>query len=307
MNIKRLYKSQDIWSIGVYVDGKLREVFTPKHILRTRYHYITGYADPFLFCQDGWLYLFYEEERLEAPAALCGLRTKDLEHWEHLGIILKEPFHLSYPNVFEFEGHIYMMPECRSTHTVKLYQAIEFPYRWESVNLLENGLYADSSVQYIDGKWYLFTTNWVGENHLNGNELQLYVCDRLDGGYQLHPKSPITTDLSNCRCGGSLVEIKGQLYRPAQDCSSRYGGDLVLYRVEKISPLEYEETKTYSVIDKEQIWSQYGGHQYNKLTFKGHLVEVMDGIGDDNWVNNHTRKFFNFWHRHISCKKYSYA
>ncbi len=281
----------------MYVDGELRKVFSPKHIIRTSYHQITGYADPFLFCHDGWLYLFYEEEHLEAPAPLCAFRTRDLQHWESLGVVLREPFHLSYPNVFSHDGHIYMMPECRSTRSVKLYKAVHFPYQWESVNLLDNGLFADSAVYHVDGKWYLFTTDWVGENRPADNRLLLYVSDRLDGDYRLHPMSPVSTDLSCCRCGGSPVMIDGQLFRPAQDCSSQYGGDLVLYAIDRISPDQYVEHKAYSVIDRSQPWARYGGHQYNNLTFNGHFVEVVDGIGPDNWLNNHTRRLFNHFHR----------
>ena len=31
--------------------------------------------------------------------------------WTHLGIVLDEPWHLSYPFLFRWEGQMYMMPE----------------------------------------------------------------------------------------------------------------------------------------------------------------------------------------------------
>ena len=31
--------------------------------------------------------------------------------WKHLGIALDEPWHLSYPFLFRWEGQVYMMPE----------------------------------------------------------------------------------------------------------------------------------------------------------------------------------------------------
>ena len=31
--------------------------------------------------------------------------------WQHLGIALDEPWHLSYPFLFRWEGEVYMMPE----------------------------------------------------------------------------------------------------------------------------------------------------------------------------------------------------
>ncbi len=31
--------------------------------------------------------------------------------WKHLGTALDEPWHLSYPFLFRWEGQVYMMPE----------------------------------------------------------------------------------------------------------------------------------------------------------------------------------------------------
>lgn len=31
--------------------------------------------------------------------------------WKHLGTALDEPWHLSYPFVFRWQGEVYMMPE----------------------------------------------------------------------------------------------------------------------------------------------------------------------------------------------------
>ena len=140
----RLYKSQDLWNIAVFIlsdeenpfDCVSRapdKRFTPQSLIRTRYHQITGYADPFLFANenDGYLYLFYEEERLRAKAPICAKRTKDLYHWENLGIVLKEHYHLSYPNVFSINGSIYMLPETHECNAVILYKSVDFPFRWE--------------------------------------------------------------------------------------------------------------------------------------------------------------------------------
>ena len=46
---------------------------------------------------------------------------------------------------------------------------------------------------------------------------------------------------------GGLHEHDGALYRPAQDCSRRYGYAVVINRVDRLSPTEYEETEVSTI------------------------------------------------------------
>lgn len=300
----KLGKPQDLWNIALFVLDKDENLFdcvkrdpdrrfTPQTLVRTSYRQITGYADPFLFAHDGWLYLFYEEERLKAKAPICAKRTKDLKHWENLGIVLKESHHLSYPNVFAHDGPIYMLPETRECDAVILYKAVDFPSRWEKCKtLVEGDKFADSCVLFHEGKWYLFTTAWYGTK----NGLRIFVADDLTGDYAEHPMSPITDDIAFSRCGGAVFSYDGKLYRPAQYCTNYYGENLCIYEITEMSPTSYKEQFLKSMIDKRQPWNRKGGHHFNSLVFNGKRIVVMDGIVNDNWLNNHTRKAFNFIH-----------
>ena len=305
-----LYKPQDLWNIALFVlsDGEdpfdcvEREPdkrFTPQTLIRTQYHQITGYADPFLFVNhsDGYLYLFYEEERLKAKAPICARRTKDLKHWEDVGVVLREGHHLSYPDVFEHNGDIYMLPETRECDAVILYKATHFPYRWEKYKVLVDGdKFADSCVFFNDGKWYLFTTAWYGEK----NGLRIFVADELTGDYIEHPMSPITDDIAESRCGGSVFRYGDKIYRPAQFCANYYGEDLRIFEITHLSQTDYKEVLVKPMIDKGQAWNPLGGHHFNSTVFQGKRIVVMDGIVNDNWLNNHTRKLFNyFYHRSV--------
>ena len=58
--------------------------------------------------------------------------------WGYRQVVLDEPFHLSYPYVFEFEGEHYMVPESHQDRSLRLYRAVDFPTRWEhACNLIE--------------------------------------------------------------------------------------------------------------------------------------------------------------------------
>lgn len=303
-------KPQTLWNIALFVlqEGeslfdcvtrKPDKRFTPQDLIRTEYHQITGYADPFLFANpsDGFLYLFYEKERLKAKAPICGKRTKDLKHWENLGIVLKEKHHLSYPNVFEYRGEIYMLPETRECDAVILYKATQFPYHWERYKvLLEGDKFADSCIFLHENKWYLFTTAWFGQK----NGLRIFVSDDLTGDYEEHPMSPITDDIAESRCGGAVFSYEGHLYRPAQYCTNYYGENLRVFEINELTPLIYQECFVKQMIDKNQVWNPMGGHHLNTVVYQGKRIVVMDGIVHDNWLNNHTRKVFNFFYHHIS-------
>jgi hypothetical protein len=302
-----LYKPQNLWDIAFFILSEEENLldcvkrnpdrrFTPQSLIRTHYHQVTGYADPFLFVHKEWLYLFYEEERLKAKAPLCAKRTRDLKHWESLGVVLKEDHHLSYPNVFEHEGEIYMLPETRECEAVILYKALEFPYHWEKYKILVEGdKYADSCLLFYEGKWYLFTTAWYGKK----NGLRIFVSDALAGDYVEHPMSPITDDIAMSRCGGAVFSCNGKLFRPAQYCTNYYGENLGVFEIVELSPLKYEERLVKQMIDKLQDWNRFGGHHLNTTVFNGKRIVVMDGVVNDNWLNNHTRKLFNYIH-HLS-------
>lgn len=53
--------------------------------------------------------------------------------------VLVEPIHLSYPNVFEYKGKIYMIPESGHNYDIRLYVSNDFPYKWEFIKVLFSG------------------------------------------------------------------------------------------------------------------------------------------------------------------------
>jgi hypothetical protein len=49
------------------------------------------------------------------------------------------------------------------------------------------------------------------------------------------------------RPAGAIVEHGGELYRPSQDCSVRYGYAVNLNRITRLSEDEYEEVQVSSI------------------------------------------------------------
>jgi hypothetical protein len=109
------------WAIGIYSGPSPLEmkphpmlaslpVLTRKSLTAMK---ASGVADPFMVRHgEGWC-MFFEIENQRSGRGEIGLaRSFDAISWEFDRVVLKEPFHLSYPHVFEFDGAHYMLPEC---------------------------------------------------------------------------------------------------------------------------------------------------------------------------------------------------
>lgn len=58
--------------------------------------------------------------------------------WKNHGYVLREGFHLSYPNVFRARNTAFMLPETTSSDKVILYRARRLPDDWVPETVLVN-------------------------------------------------------------------------------------------------------------------------------------------------------------------------
>ena len=68
-------------------------------------------ADPFLFEKDNKLYIFaemYKFNRMKGSIGYCQIENGKQTKWKE---IIHEDYHLSFPNVIEENGEIYLYPE----------------------------------------------------------------------------------------------------------------------------------------------------------------------------------------------------
>ncbi|MCI9078410.1 MAG: glycoside hydrolase family 32 protein [Lachnospiraceae bacterium] len=251
--------------------GRKPVIHEPKSIL----------ADPFLFVNDDTLYLFYEDKKMYKPGVISMICTKNLENWSKPVVVLQENFHLSYPWVFKYDRHIYMLPETSEAHSVRLYETennklSEFKY---VMTLMENDDkdllvdFSDTSIYIKDGIFYLMTT--INENGVN--QLELYLSDSLKGPYRKHPCSPISVSNKYGRNAGCMFELGGRLFRTAQDCEGRYGDDVNIFEVQKISMEEYDE-QLYkeNILAQKSFFYIEGGHHFNFVNFLGKNIIATD-------------------------------
>jgi hypothetical protein len=196
-------------------------------------------ADPFMVHDFNQYFMFFEVMDSATGRAGIGLATSATgSSWEYKRTVLTEPFMLSYPYVFKWDGQYYMLPETHQANAVRLYRAAEFPNVWSFVgNLVTGRPLNDPSIVRVNDRWWLF----AGERD---DTLRLYHADTLTGPWVEHPKSPIISgDPARARPGGRLLPFKGRLFRMAQRDRPNYGNQVRVFEVVELSTSDYKETE----------------------------------------------------------------
>src|SRR5690606_17588263 len=120
-----------------------------------------GYhADPMLYWHESSksAYCFVEEFDQEAGKAHIAVLKEEPSGWRRLGVVLEEPFHLSFPFLFEHAGVLYLCPEGSASRTITVYRCADFPMRWVPRAVLMRGVSAaDTMIFPRQGRWWMLT------------------------------------------------------------------------------------------------------------------------------------------------------
>ncbi|MBN9084239.1 MAG: hypothetical protein BGP04_13525 [Rhizobiales bacterium 62-17] len=233
------------------------------------------YADPFAFQWQGQDFLFVEDyPHATGKAVISVIPFNSLGTPQQTQIVLEEPHHLSYPQVFERDGVIWMLPEASASGRLTLYRAAEFPYRWTPDTILLEGEISDATLLDHNGLLWLFATLRDGYGSTS-DTLAVFHAPQLKGPWKPHPRNPIVIDHRTARPGGAFVRTRsGRLILPLQDGSLGYGSGLGLA---ELTHLDQEKVRLSlpQPIMTEGDWPYPQIHTLNR---SGRL-EVIDGIG----------------------------
>lgn len=287
--MNRLFIKEGVFAAALFANDELTlDAFNEQHLIFQlpikglwKPKPVLFQADSFLFVKDEELFLFYELQHWDNPGYIVMTKTSDLKTWTMPIIVLQEPFHLSFPYVFEDNGTIYMVPESQESDSIRLYRANDDLTSFTFVRTLlkkerEEGLHYnlnDSHIYKQEGKYYLFTSyqeDWMYYQ-------ELYVTeDLLNGSFVRHPQSPICTSNEYGRNGGSLIQYGNKLLRVTQDCHQNYGDNISLMEVIQLDEQHYQEQLFMrNVFPKNSIFID-GGHQLNIVQYKGQYIYATD-------------------------------
>jgi len=230
-------------------DTRPTTMFRYKRILPPKNRY---WADPCVMFHEGTHYLFFEEviyQKGKEEGHICVMEMSPDGVVGEKSVVLKKPYHLSSPTVFRYMDQIYMIPESSGNSTIELYKSVRFPFEWEFVkNIMEGVKAVDTTFFQKDGKCWLFTGLKSFPGASSSEELFLFYADSLFADtWTSHPMNPVVSDVRSARPAGRLFWHNNRLYRPSQDCSVRYGYSLVVNELDHISETNYKEHTVTSI------------------------------------------------------------
>lgn len=237
-------------------------------------------ADPFLFVQGDTLFLFYEEKKMYHDGVISMIKTTDLENWTAPVVVLKEKCHLSYPWIFEDSGHTYMIPETSGLKSIRVYEGNNNLSEFHYVKTIlkddeERGgfSFSDTLIYKYNDTYYLITTVNDGKKNI----LRLFESKKIFEGYSEHPCSPIYNNNKYGRNAGLIFTYNKKIYRVAQDCMNRYGDNVHMLEIYRITPDAFEEKsfREYIIPTQERFYRE-GGHQFNCVRFKNKYIVATD-------------------------------
>lgn len=205
-------------------------------------------ADPFLFEYENAHYLFVEYVEDKKGVIAYFKYIDDIPVFQK--VILAEPYHLSYPCIFEYNGKIYMIPESADNNSIDLYLAESFPENWKKIATLTSGRYLDSTVLKWENNVYVFS-------YISKKGLHELHCFKLDMETMSLEKLSSKEYVSNIgRPAGSFIYKEDRLLRPSQDCSKMYGEKIIWNDVKQFNHTDIVED-IESVVDVRTINPNY--------------------------------------------------
>ena len=240
-------------------------------------------ADPFMLQAQGAWYMFFEVMNAQDGKGEIGLATsQNAVQWRYQQIVLREPFHLSYPYTFQWNDAYYMIPETYQANSVRLYRAAEFPKRWTFVKtLLDGDDFVDPTIFYFKDHWWLFTD--LAWPPFYAGILRLFHADHLEGPWAEHPKSPVVEGNPHiARPAGRVLVLNERIVRFTQDCCPTYGTQVRAFEITELTSTRYEEQEirhTPILKGSGSGWNESGMHHIDPHPLAdGGWIACVDGF-----------------------------
>lgn len=218
-------------------------------------------ADPFLIEYEAKTYVFaelYDRVKHKGILGFCEFGETKPGKWR---VVIEEPFHLSYPFVFQHKETLYMIPEAFQSGKILLYRARKFPDCWERVKDLAEIAAVDSTIIDTEDGRFLITFRVVDRQA----ELALL---RMDDDMNLRDMRIVSgKEPPDARPAGKVFVANECLIRPTQDCAEGYGAALNFCHVLQLDTSAFSEKIVHKIrpedISIKGVRRVDGIHTYN--------------------------------------------
>lgn len=184
------------------------------------------FADPLLFEEEGQVYLFceaFDRKELKGKIGYFTLKDNTVSDFK---LLIDENYHMSFPNVFKYEGNYFMIPETSENLSLDLYVAEEFPQKWTKYKTLVKGFnYVDPTLVIVSGKVFLFVyIDCKGE-------YQTHIY-KISTGFDLKLVQKINYAQNVGRSAGkTFYNCQSEVVRPVQMSEGEYGKETLFYKL----------------------------------------------------------------------------
>lgn len=228
------------------------------------------FADPFILSvSDKGIKILVEELEFKTNKGRICLLVVDPETKELISrkSILELSTHLSYPAVVTKNNRVYVYPENSESGSLAVYEydiendTVSYVSRISDEGLVDATIFKDNEL------YYMFATKLPNSQE----RVFLYCSSDLLGNYQNYMQ--VSSGKHHSRPAGNLLSFDGKLYRPSQNCCKRYGANIEIMEVLRMSE-SYEEKHVFS-LKPTSLRYNLGLHTIN---FHNDLC-VIDGKG----------------------------
>ncbi len=264
-------------------------------ILKANWRY--WYADPIAFRLNDKTYVFmeiYDRVCDKGRIAVSVLGKKG--ELSKPQIILDEPFHMSFPLVFEYNNGVYMIPECCEENAIRIYKMESDVFHWKLYKCFNNigkivdaSIYINEQILLLASQVYVNPLLNIGKAYILSDDLsQIHevALDELEKepSYKIRNGGPIID------CGKAMYQIK-QVSTPNQ-----YGKYVIINQIDEIST-KHIKTRMLKNIYVENIETEknrlphilYDAHGIHTYGLVGEL-EVTDIYLTSYKISNYLRK-----------------
>ena len=235
------------------------------------------WADPFLYRHENQLYVFFEAYPYKTGKGKLSAGRVVEEGNERYKVtdvvdILDLKYHLSYPQIFEEDGQVFLMPETYQNKRLEVYRCTHFPEKWELYSTAFTGEEMVDTTYFRDDngeRWLFLNKGWTFDS-----ELHIYKIDSLKmENITAHASNPVILDCRLARSGGVIFRLGNEVYRPSQiNTHGIYGKGLQISRIKKLTldEFEYEPAAEIYPVFRKGLTGMHHLHQYeNNFVFDG--------------------------------------
>lgn len=259
----------NLWNIGFIEDGLAATLVNP----RPKIHWVKKtfkdrwFADPFILDVTETEIIILAEEfcynigRGRIARVVIDRKTYKEKNFE---IILDLPTHLSFPFIIRQNDKVYLMPENSASGFSTVYEYDDAARKVTPIHHLAEEPFTDATIFDMNGDSYLLTTMTPDSN---SSSVKIYSFDRN----RLKVVERISSVEFPIACGRNAGEpfiVDRNLYRPAQDCTKRYGHGVILQKI-SMSNNNWRFDNVNSIYPDTFKYNQ-GVHTFNN--YKGLIV-----------------------------------